>query len=260
MTGVHLYAVTGLPVVQAGDDLAELIAGALRHLQLQLRQGDVLVVAQKVVSRAEGRLVDLRLVQPSPAALKLAAQSEKDARVCELILRESRSIVRVRPGLIIARHRLGFVCANAGIDRSNASADDEAVLLLPEDPDESARRLRYDLYRKTGVAPAVIIADSHGRPFREGAVGVCIGVAGMAPVLSEVGRQDLFGYTLRTTAEAVADELASAATLIMGQANEGIPAVVVRGLFEARDAVRIMGEAEATAGHLIRPEEKDLFV
>lgn len=259
MTGLHLYPILGLPVVQPGDDLAELMAEALRRQGLQLRQGDVVVVAQKVVSRAEGRLVRLQQVEPSPQALELAARSGKDARLCELILQESRAIVRVRPGLIIARHRLGFVCANAGIDRSNAAQDDEAVLLLPQDPDASARRLRYDLYRKTGVAPAVIIADSHGRPFREGAVGVCIGIAGMAPLLSEVGRQDLFGYTLRSTEEAVADELASAATLIMGQADEGIPAVVARGFFEARRAARIMGEAEATAARLVRPLDKDLF-
>lgn len=259
MTGLHLYPVLGLPIVMPGDDLAGLVTEALRRQGLQLRQGDVVVVAQKVVSRAEGRLVPLRQVEPSPAALDLAAESGKDPRLCELILRESRAIVRVCPNLVIARHRLGFVCANAGIDRSNATTNDETVLLLPEDPDASARRLRYDFYRKTGVAPAVIIADSHGRPFREGVIGVCIGIAGMAPVLSEVGRQDLFGYTLRGTEEAVADELASAATLIMGQADEGIPAVVARGFFDARRAVRIMGEAEASAARLVRPIDRDLF-
>lgn len=260
MTGLHLYPVVGLPVVEPGDDVAELLASALRGQGLQLRQGDVLVVAHKVVSRAEGRLVALEDVEPSPAARSLAAESGKDPRLCELILRESQAIVRVRPGLVIARHRLGFVCANAGIDRSNAGGEGETVLLLPEDPDGSARRLRYDLYRKTGVAPAVIIADSHGRPFREGSVGVCIGVAGMGPVLSEVGRQDLFGYTLRSTLEAVADELASAATLVMGQADEGIPAVVARGFFEARRAIQIAGEGEATAARLVRPAERDLFL
>lgn len=260
MTALCLYPVPGLPVVMPGDDLGALVASALRRQGLQLVQGDVLVVAQKVISRAEGRLVPLAQVRPSPAALELAERSGKDPRLCELILRESTAIVRVRPGLVIARHRLGFVCANAGIDRSNSAAGEEAVLLLPEDPDSSARRLRSDLYRHTGVAPAVVVADSHGRPFREGAVGVCIGIAGMGPLLSEVGRQDLFGYTLRTTEEAVADELASAATLVMGQADEGIPVVVARGFFEARRAGSLLADPDAPAARLVRPAERDLFL
>lgn len=259
MTGLHLYPVVGLPVVREGDDVPALLSDALRAQGLQLRQGDVLVLAHKIVSRAEGRLVALAEVEPSPRARDLAAESGKDPRLCELILRESQAIVRVRPGLVIARHRLGFVCANAGIDRSNAGGPSEVVLLLPVDPDASARRLRYDLYRHTGVAPAVIIADSHGRPFREGAVGVCIGIVGMGPLLSEVGRQDLFGYTLRSTVEAVADELASAATLLMGQADEGVPAVVARGFFDARRAVQIASQQEASAARLVRPAERDLF-
>jgi len=248
-----------MPRVRPGDDLAELVAAALRQLGLQLQLGDVLVVAHKVVSKAEGRLVDLREVRPSPQAQELARRSGKDPRLCELILQESRAILRVRPGLIVAEHRLGFVCANAGIDRSNVAGAEPVVALLPEDPDASARRLRYGLYCKTGVAPAVVVCDSHGRPFRRGAVGVSIGVAGLFPLLSESGREDLYGYVLQHTEEAVADELASAATLLMGQSAEGVPAVLVRGLLEVRDAVRAWGHPEAAAGALLRPPEEDLF-
>ncbi len=260
MRHLHLYGITGLPLVRPGDDLAELLATAMRGLGLRLLQDDVVVVAHKVVSKAEGRLVNLQTVEPSPAAVKLAGESGKDPRLCELILRESRRVVRVRPGLIIAEHRLGFVCANAAIDRSNAAGDDPVVVLLPEDPDESARRLRHDLYRHTGVAPAVVIADSHGRPFREGAVGVCIGVAGLHPLLREAGRQDLYGYTLQSSEEAVADELAAAATLVMGQSAQGVPAVVVRGLFDAREAGELLGFREASARALLRPKHKELFL
>ena len=259
MLGLHLYAVTGIPLVRPGDDLAELLAAALRSLGLRLQQGDIVVVAHKVVSKAEGRLVDLRTVEPSSEARRLGEQSGKDPRLCELILRESRSILRVRPGLIIAEHRLGFICANAGIDRSNVAGSEPIVALLPEDPDESARRLREALYRKTGVAVPVIICDSHGRPFREGAVGVSIGVAGLFPLLSEVGREDLYGFTLQHTQEAIADELAAAATLVMGQSAEGVPAVLVRGFFDVRNAVRLLGSAEARATVLLREPARDLF-
>lgn len=259
MLGLHLYAITGIPPVRPGDDLAELIAAAMRQLGLAMRQGDIVVVAHKVVSKAEGRLVDLRTVQPSPEAQRLAEQSDKDPRLCELILRESRAILRVRRGLVIAEHRLGFVCANAGIDRSNVAGPEPVVALLPENPDESARRLRDGLYRKTGVAPAVVICDSHGRPFRRGCVGVCVGVAGLYPLLVESGRTDLYGYTLRHTEEAVADELAAAATLVMGQAAEGVPAVLVRGFLDVRDAVRLWGDPDARACELLRPEREDLF-
>lgn len=258
MTGLSIWGITGMGLVVAGDDVAGEIAAALRRMGLALRPGDVVVVAQKILSKAEGRMVRLADVEVSGAALELAARSEKDPRVCELILRESQSLVRVRPGLVIARHRRGWVCANAGIDRSNVAGDAEAVLLLPEDPDASARRVREGLQRRTGVAPAVIVADSHGRPFRRGAVGVCIGVAGLAPLVSEVGRQDLFGYTLRSTEEALADELASAATVVMGQADEAIPAALVRGVAEARRGVRLE-ELGGGAGELVRGLEQDLF-
>ena len=259
MHGLHIYAVTGVPLVRPGDDLGEVLGAALRGMGLQLQQGDILVVAHKVVSKAEGRLVDLRSVQPSEQARRLAAESGKDPRLCELILRESRAILRVRPGLVVAEHRLGFVCANAGIDRSNVAGTEPVVALLPEDPDASARRLRETLYRKTGVAVPVIVCDSHGRPFRDGAVGVCIGVAGLFPLLSEVGREDLYGFTLQHSEEAVADELAAAATLVMGQASEGVPAALVRGFFDARQAIRLLGSPEARAGLLLREPERDLF-
>lgn len=264
MRSLHLYGITELPRIRPGDDLGGLLAEALRALRLQVRQGDILVVAHKVVSKAEGRVVDLARVAPSPGALELAAACGKDPRLCELILGESRAILRVAPGLVVAEHRLGFVCANAGIDRSNVAEPGEggeagSVVLLPADPDESARRLRFDIYRHVGVGPAVIICDTHGRAHREGAVGVSIGVAGLYPILREAGRQDLYGYTLRSSEEAVADELAGAATLVMGQADEGVPAVLVRGFFEVRQAEALAGAPGTGSGPLVRERSRDLF-
>ncbi|RMF30906.1 MAG: coenzyme F420-0:L-glutamate ligase, partial [Chloroflexi bacterium] len=180
---VTLVAIPGIPLIQPGDDLAAIILERMAAAGLAFRPGDILVVCQKVISKAEGRLVRLAEVTPSPEAVALAARAHKDPRLVELILRESRAVLRVRPGLIIVEHRLGWVCANAGIDRSNVAEpeDDGWVLLLPEDPDRSARALHQRLHEATGVPVAVIVNDSHGRPFRLGAVGVAIGVAGLAP-------------------------------------------------------------------------------
>lgn len=249
----HRYeavALAGIPDVRPGDDLAAMIAAALRSTRITPAEGDALVVAQKIVSKAEGALVDLRTVEPSPQALDLAAAAAKDPRLVEVILRESRGISRVRPGLIIAEHRLGFVCANAGVDHSNVG-DPEVVAVLPRDPDASARRLAAAVRGAIGVRVAVVINDSHGRAFREGAVGVAIGVAGIAPLHSYVGQPDRYGYVLRVSVEAIADELAAAATLLQGQADEGRPVVLVRGLGLAAE--------EGAASDLLRDPERDLF-
>lgn len=223
-------------------------AGAVEAAGLRLQEGDVVVVAHKVVSVAEGRVVPLGQICPSEQAVRLAREVGKDPRLVELVLRESSEVVRKRPGLLITRHRLGFVCANGGVDRSNAGPD--CAVLLPVDPDASARRIRRALQRWFGCAVGVVIADTHGRAHREGAVGVCIGLAGMEPLLDHRGRRDLYGYVLTSSVEAVADELASAATLLMGQADEGRPLVVVRGW-------RLRGDG--TARQLVRPLERDLF-
>ncbi len=244
--------ITGLPHVQEGDDLALLIGQSIEQMGERLLDGDVLVVAQKVVSKAEGRWVYLPHVTPSPEAIALARTAEKDPRLVELILRESNEVLRVRPGLIIVEHRLGFVCANAGIDHSNVKGDDDWVLLLPEDPDASARRLRKAWQHMFHVQNlAVIINDSHGRAWRLGTVGVAIGLAGMHPLSDRRGEVDLLGRTLKVTVVGTADELAAAASAVMGQGAEGIPAVLVRG---AR-----FQPGEGRIQDLLRPRELDLF-
>ena len=215
--------VRGIPEVRPGDDLPDLIARATGE---GLRPGDILVVTHKIVSKAEGRIVDLRAVEPSALAKGFAARYRRDPRQIEVVLRESRRIVRMDRGLIISETRHGFVCANAGVDASNVPGDD-TVCLLPVDPDASAARLREALTARTGSELAVIVSDSFGRPWREGITNVAIGVAGMEPLADYRGQSDPYGYPLEASILAVADELAAAAELVMGK-TEGIPAAVIR--------------------------------
>ena len=250
-----LTALHGLPLIRPGDDLGAAILTGLDASGLRLETGDVLAVAQKVVSKAEGRLLNLSTVEPTAQARELAAQSHKDPRLVQAILSESSSVLRVRPGLMIVRHRLGFVCANAGVDHSNVRGDwgshDDWVLLLPEDPDASARRMRDALEQASGAAIGVLVIDSHGRAWRVGTVGVAIGVAGLPAVLDLRGRPDLYGYRLQTTDVGLADELAGAASALMGQAGEGTPVIHLRGVpYPLRDG---------SVKELIRPESQDLF-
>lgn len=250
---LELIALPGLPVVQPGDDLAALLLDALDRAGVSLVVGDVLAVAQKIVSKAEGRHVALAGVAPSARAQELAALTHKDARVVELVLRESREVLRAVPNILIVVHRLGFVCAHAGIDASNVAAPGEAeqVLLLPADPDRSAATLRAAIARACGVEIGVVISDSFGRAWRKGTVGVAIGAAGL-PALSDLrGQPDLFGRPLQITEVGTADELAAAASLLQGQADEGRPAVLIRG-FRPRGA-------PCPAAALIRPAAEDLF-
>lgn len=228
---LQLIALQRFPLVEPGDDLAGLISESLRDNQLSLQSGDVLVIAQKIVSKAQGRYVRLRDVEPSPAALELALQADKDPRQVELILRESAEVVRVRPGVIIVEHKLGYVHANAGIDKSNLplAEHDPQVLLLPQDPDASAAQLRAALSAQNSVAIAVIINDSAGRAWRNGTVGFAIGSAGIEALHNQIGDKDLFGRTLEVTEVAVADEIAAAASFLMGQAAEARPVVLLRG-------------------------------
>ena len=228
---LRLQALQALPWVRAGDDLAALLIAALRRARLSPGVGDVLVVAQKVVSKAEGRSVPLASVSPSPRALALAAQTGKDARLVELVLRESRAVLRAAPDRLIVEHRLGIVHANAGIDQSNLEPDAEpAALLLPLAPDASAAALRERLAAAFGAAPAVIISDSAGRAFRRGVVSLAIGCAGLAALWNRVGERDLAGRALQVTEVALADQIAAAAGLLMGEAGEGLPAVLLSGL------------------------------
>jgi len=236
MNSIQVIALTGIPLIKPGDDLPRILGDAVARAG-GLLEHDVLVLAQKIVSKAEGRYVDLDTVTPSARALEVAAQCEKDPRLIEVILSESSAVVRLRPGLIITRHRLGFVSANAGVDRSNVAPDGiDRVLMLPENPDRSAQQIRAALCERFGLDLGVIIADSHGRPHRMGTVGVAIGLSGLPGVEDWRGRKDLFGYTLQHTEVGTADQIAAAATLMLGQAAEAIPAVIVRGaIFEARN-------------------------
>lgn len=249
----ELLPIETLPLVRPGDSLADLIVDAAGNASLSLQTGDVLVVAQKIVSKAEGRLVALDTVTPSDTARQLARETEKDARLVELILRESREVLRTRPGLIVVEDVRGFVCANAGIDRSNIEqpGESEVVALLPLDPDASARRLRRRIHELTGVSLRVIVNDSHGRAWRQGTVGVAIGLAGFPATWDRRGDTDLTGYTLQHTVIGFADEIAAAASLLMGPAAEGVPAVIVRGLH--------LPDGDGNARDLQRPREMDLF-
>src|SRR5690242_6454387 len=227
----------------------------MQKSSMVLAENDIVVIAQKIVSKAEGRAVNLADVTPSRRAIELAGETEKDPRVVELILQESNEVIRSRIGAIIVEHKLGFVCANAGIDHSNVAGDGdqggEYVLLLPQDPDRSARQLRDAIQKKTGKSIGVMIIDSHGRAWRNGTVGLCIGLSGIPALIDERGWKDLFGYTLKITVVGVADELAAAASLMMGQANEGTPTVLVRGF-----PYKL---TEGSLKELIRPKDQDMF-
>ncbi|HRP71730.1 MAG TPA: coenzyme F420-0:L-glutamate ligase [Xanthomonadaceae bacterium] len=247
---LSLTALPDIPMVSPGDDLARLLADALARAGVAPAPGDVLVLAQKIVSKAEGRALPLAGIEPSAAAIDIAARADKDPRLVELILSEADEVMRVRPGVIIVRHRLGLVLANAGIDHSNVDGD-EVALLLPCDPDASCATLRARLRERTGADFAVVIIDSLGRAWRNGTVGTAIGASGLPGLLDLRGQPDLFGRPLRTSELGYADEIAAAASLLMGQADEGLPAVLLRGLpAPTRDG---------SAAELVRDRALDLF-
>lgn len=250
---LELIPLLNFPLVEPGDDLVQLIVAALRENALTLQAGDVLVVAQKIVSKAENRYVRLADVSVSAEANALAERADKDPRQVQLILQESRAVLRVRPGVIIVEHRNGYVHANAGIDKSNIvrDANDPRVLLLPEDPDASAQALRVGLEEYTGVAPQVIINDSMGRAWRNGTVGLAIGTAGLQPLYNQIGDMDMFGNVLEVTEPAVADELAAGASLVMGQAAEACPVILARGAG--------LKPADVGSGGLLRDRSLDMF-
>lgn len=245
---VRIFPLSGVPEVKAGDDVAQIIADAIRKLRWNIEHGDVFVVAQKIVSKAEGRIVSLAEIVPSARASEWAAAYQKDARVVELVLREAASIVKMERGLIVARTRHGFVCANAGVDCSNTQAG--TATLLPEDADASARQLRKRLEKEFGVELAMIVSDSFGRPWREGLTNVALGVAGISPLVDYRGSKDGSGNTLQMTVMARADEIASAAELVMGK-TERVPVAIIRGV-SIRDTA-------GSGQDLIRPADKDLF-
>lgn len=253
INSVTYTALPGLPLVAPGEDLVAVICGGVRQAGIEVAASDVFVIAQKIVSKAENRYVDLASVTPSVRALELAKTVGKDPRHIEVVLSESTEVIRCRQNVMIVAHRLGFVMANAGIDESNiAHAEGEArVLLLPEDPDASSERLRQGLHERFGVDVGVIINDSFGRPWRNGVVGVAIGSAGIPSLRSMIGEPDLFDRAMRITEIAVADELAAAASLVMGQGAEGQPVVHVRGFRSTAEP--------CPASALVRPREQDMF-
>lgn len=237
-----------MPIIKRGDDLGGLIVRAAEKQGVRIEEGDVVVVAQGVVSKAEGNVVDLRGVKPSRRAQQLSRRLGKDPRIVEVILQQSREIVRLAH-VIISRTRHGFVCANAGVDRSNV--DPDHVTILPDDPDASAARIRKTIKRRLGVSVAVVVTDTQGRAFRRGCVGVAVGVAGMKPLIDYRGKRDLYGKELRVTITSPADALAAAAVAVMGEANEGTPVVLVKGATYDR--------GHGTARELVRSPERDLF-
>ena len=248
-----LTALDGIGEIEPGHSIADTIIEALSTNALSLFDGQVLVICQKIVSKAENRYVQLATVSPSERACALAALCEKDARLVELVLRESTAVLRCVKGVLIVRHRLGFVVANAGIDQSNIAAAGQRALLLPQDPDRSAAAIRDDLAQRLGIRVGVIISDSFGRPWRLGVCGAAIGCAGLTPLIDLRGKPDRFGRALRVTQVAVADEIAAAATLVMGEADEGRPIVLVSGV-----AAEYFSD-DASATQLLRPVEQDLF-
>jgi coenzyme F420-0:L-glutamate ligase/coenzyme F420-1:gamma-L-glutamate ligase len=250
---LELFAIPDFPMVREGDHLPALIADGLARAGLELRERDVVVLAQKIVSKAEGRSVDLASVVPTPEAEKLAAEVGKDPRIVQVVLSDSVKVVRSRPNLMIMQHRLGFVMANAGVDQSNVAPADgiHRALLLPLDPDGSAEAIRAELAGRFGVKLGVVISDSFGRPWRRGTAGVAIGCAGLPSFIDLRGQPDLFGRILEVSIIGFADEIAAAASLLQGQAAEGQPVVVVRGL--------TWSAPEAPVSDLVRPPEEDLF-
>jgi coenzyme F420-0:L-glutamate ligase/coenzyme F420-1:gamma-L-glutamate ligase len=252
MQTIEIIPVTGLPIVKKGDDIGELICKAIEKQDTLLQEGDIVVVTHVIVSRAEGNVINLDDVTPSEFAKTIAAEFNKDPALVEVVLREAKAIIRMGDGHIIAETRHGFICANAGVDRSNVPGE-RNVAPLPIDPDLSARKIRQRIGQLTGKDVAVIVSDTHGRALRNGEINVAVGVAGMKPIRDRRGETDLFGYTLRVKQTAVADEFSSAAELVIGQADEGIPASIIRGY-------PYMKSEEATARDLVRPKEKCLFL
>ncbi len=254
MNGYQCWALPDIPAVRPGDDLVEILCRSAATARMEFLTGDVLVVAQKIISKAEGRWIRLSQVEPSERARELAAATDRDPRLVEVVLRESNEVVLASRAALVMEHRTGVVCANAGVDHSNTeegSQGEDTVVLLPEDSDRSAREIRDGIRERADAEVGVIVADTHGRPFRRGVAGVAIGAAGIAPLLDRRGQRDLFGRRLEVTIVAQADEAAAAASLLMGQTAEGRPAVLIRGLkFE---------KGEVGAHVLFRTKDEDLF-
>jgi len=252
MSVIQIIGVNGLPIVKEGDNLARLVCAAAEKQGTPIQNGDVLVVTHVVVSRAEGEIVDLDDVVPSEFAKNIAAQYEKDPAMVEVVLRESKSVKRMGDGKLITETKHGFVCANSGVDKSNVPGE-RIVALMPADADCSAEKIRREVKSLVNCDVAVIVSDTHGRPLRKGEINVAIGIAGIKPIRDRRGEKDLFGYVLKVKQTAVVDELSSAAELVIGQADEGVPVAIIRGY-------KYPKSENAKATELIRPPEDDLFL
>ncbi len=248
---IEIIGIKGLPIIKPGDDLASMIVEGAKKSGVGIKDGDVIIITHVAVARAEGKIIRLEDIEPSELAKRIAEEVGKDPRHVEVILRESKSILRIHNGIIISRTKHGIICANAGVDASNAS-EDGGVVTLPDDPDLSARRIRERIERLTGSRVAVIISDTQGRPFRRGLINVAIGCSGIQPLWDRRGEVDLFGRVLRSKITCVADELCSAAELVIGQAAEGIPVAIIRGYKYVRD--------EVPASIILRERHEELFI
>lgn len=253
MKATTLFTLQDFPLVEPGENLAALIIQSLQDNQFDLEDGDVLVLAQKIVSKVENRYIDLKNITPSPEAVTLAKAADKDPRQMQALLGESREVVKVKPGVVIVEHNNGYVHANAGMDHSNIQQgeSEDRLLLLPKNPDKSAHGLRQDIQQQLNADIAVVINDSFGRAWRNGTCGVCIGAAGFEVIDDRIGEADLFGQPLKVTQTAIADEIAAAASLLMGQSNEGTPVVIIRGLS--------LTTSDKGSEDLIRHKSNDLF-
>lgn len=252
MNKVEVFPVTDLPIIKEGDDLALLICKAAENQGTPIQDGDVIVVTHVVVSRAEGAVVDLETVSPSEFAKNVAKRADKDPRLVEVVLRDSRRVVRMRDGKLITETKQGIVCANSGVDQSNVPGN-TVVALLPKDANVSAQRIRQKVRQITTKDVAVIVSDTHGRPLRYGEINIALGTSGFEPLRDRRGEKDLFGYTIRIKRTAIADELASAAELVIGQTNEAVPVAIIRGYLYPKSET-------ANATKLSRPPEEDLFI
>jgi coenzyme F420-0:L-glutamate ligase/coenzyme F420-1:gamma-L-glutamate ligase len=251
VNAIKIIAVENLPLITKGDNIAELVCSATKKQNTPIQEKDVIVITHVAASKAEGNTVNLDEVSPSARAKEIAQKTGKEPALVEVILRQTKEIVRLGPNSLITETNNGMICANAGVDRSNIKGE-RNVVLLPKDPNASAQKIRQEIKRLAGCDVAVIVSDTHGRPFRMGEINVAIGVAGIKPIRDRRGEKDLFGYVLKIKQTAVADELASAAELVIGQANEGIPVAIIRGY-------NYQTAESTSATELIRPKEKDLF-
>ena len=252
MNAIRIIPITGLPIINKGDNISKLICQVAETQKTPIQNDDIIVVTHVIMSRAEGNVVNLDSIEPSQFAETIARKSGKNPALVEVVLREANSIIRMRNNSLITLTKHGLICANSGVDKSNVPGE-RMVALLPEDPDRSARQIRREIKKQTGKEVAVIISDTHGRPLRDGEINIAIGVAGFVPIRDRRGEKDLFNYALRVKRTAIADELASAAELVIGQADEGVPAAIIRGYPYQKSE-------KATTKGMLRPLEKELFI